>query len=146
MAEPSRQPLRRHDVQLTAVFVTDITAHRRDTREKDPPEPRIVPRRGQLLSRSEDGLTIAVGVSAAIRVRLPDQQTWDARLSARGTFASAIELSEEDAVLFAATSGFFVLWPFVRTHLDLAAKLAGIVGAPQLPLLLRPAPAPPRRK
>ena len=138
--------MRRHEVQLASVYVTDLTAHRRATRDKDPSEPRIVPRRGQLLSRSDDGLSIAVSVSAAVRVRLPDQQTWDARMSATGAFTSSIQLSEEDATLFAATSGFFVLWPFVRTHLDLVAKLAGIAGAPQLPLLLRSTPAPPRRK
>jgi preprotein translocase subunit SecB len=146
-----RGPIRRHEVQLTSVFVSDISAHLRPSREKDPPEPRISPRRGRLIARADDGLSLSVSVSAAVRLRLPDQQTWDARLAATGVFVATTELSQSDAELFASTSGFFVLWPFVRTHLDLIAKIAGVSGAPPLPLLLRATPAPsgsrePRRK
>jgi hypothetical protein len=140
--EVARRPIRRHEVQLISVLVSDFTAHRRPSREKDPSEPRIVPRRGRLLQRADDGLSLSVSVSAAVKLRLPDEQTWDARLSAIGQFTSTVELSLSDAELFATTSGFFVLWPFVRTHLDLLAKLAGVSGAPPLPLLLRASPRP----
>jgi hypothetical protein len=103
-----------------------------------------MPRRGKLLDLSDDGLSLSASVTASIRFRLPDQQTWDARVVVIGYFTSATALSKDEGRFFAATSGFYVLWPFARSHLDLVGRLAGVANAPQLPLLIRPAPAPQR--
>jgi len=124
--------------------VSELSSRRRVTRDSDPTESRLVPRRGKLLDLADDGLSLSASVTASIRFRLPDHQTWDARVVVIGYFASATVLTKDEGSFFAATSGFYVLWPFARSHLDLLGRLAGVTNAPQLPLLIRPAPTPAR--
>lgn len=135
--------MQHHQVQLVAVTATAVVARVRESRDTDPLEHRITPRRATVASLSEDGLVLALNLRASAVVRLAESEVWDARVDLVGRFTSAKALTDDEAAFFARTSGLYVLWPFARSAIDGLARLAG-VSAPILPLLVRPSTQPRR--
>ncbi len=85
----------------------------------------------------EGALSFDGAISVRVRIRGPEQETFDSTAEFVGRFVSETEVEEARAAMFARASALYLLWPYARTLLDDAARTAGVEGPP-LPLLVRP--------
>jgi hypothetical protein len=129
---------RRHPIQAVDIRVDRIVAQRRS---RLPDETAVTPDtylpRVELLRRGDDGFSFTISVETRVVVPLVDDMVWAASLRILTEFVSDVEVSEQEAELFARLSGLFLVWPYARTHMTELARMAG-VPAPVLPLLSRP--------
>lgn len=85
----------------------------------------------------EGALSFDCAISVRVRIRGPEQETFDSTAEFVGRFVSETEVEEARAAMFARASALYLLSPYARTLLDDAARTAGVEGPP-LPLLVRP--------
>jgi hypothetical protein len=137
MSEQRGPALALHRLQLSSVWVSDISAARRKAREGDPAGPSVNANgpRGVALIANSLGFRCTFDVQVVIP--LPEGEAFQGQLRLLAHFSASERVSLRIAREFSRTQAVYLLWPYARAYFDQVSMLCGF-GAPPLPLLVVP--------